>query len=72
MRRSRHTITEPDQAHFITCTIVEWLPVFTRPETMQIIIDCWQYQREQEGLKRYGFVILENNLHLPYSGAPPI
>ena len=63
MGRGRYIITEPGQAHFMTCTIVEWLPVFTRPETMQIIIDCWQYQREQEGLKLYGFVILENHLH---------
>lgn len=30
---------------------------------MQIILDCWQYQREQAGLKLYGYVILENYLH---------
>jgi len=63
MGRSRYVITEPNQPHFMTCTVMEWLPVFTGPETMQIIIDCWQYQREHEGLKLYGFVILENHLH---------
>lgn len=63
MGRSRYTITEPDQAHFMTCTVMEWLPVFTRPETVQIILDCWQYQREHQGLKLYGYVILENHLH---------
>ena len=29
MSRSRYVITEPDKPHFLTCTVVEWLPVFT-------------------------------------------
>jgi REP element-mobilizing transposase RayT len=35
----------------------------TRLETVQIILDCWRYQREHEGLRLYGYVILENHLH---------
>ncbi|MDP3008353.1 MAG: hypothetical protein Q8N30_04695 [Methylococcales bacterium] len=46
MGRSRYTITEADKPHFMTCTVMEWLPVFTRPETVQILLDCWQYQRQ--------------------------
>ncbi len=63
MGRSRYTITEPNQAYFLTCTVLEWLPIFTRPETVQIILDCWTFQRQQQGLKLYGYVILENHLH---------
>jgi len=63
MGRSRYTITEPDKPHFMTCTVVEWLPVFTRPETVQIVLDCWRYQREHEDLRLYGYVVLENHLH---------
>ena len=63
MGRSRYTITEPDKPHFMTCTVMEWLPVFTRPDTVQIVLDCWRYQREHEALKLYGYVILENHLH---------
>ena len=63
MGRSRYTITEPDKPHFMTCTVMEWLPVFTRPETVQIVLDCWRYQREHEGLRLYGYVVLENHLH---------
>ncbi len=33
MGRSRYLITELDKPHFMTCTVLEWLPVFTRPET---------------------------------------
>jgi REP element-mobilizing transposase RayT len=63
MGRSRYTITEADKPHFMTCTVMEWLPVFTRPETVQILLDCWQYQRQHAGLKLYGTVVLENHLH---------
>jgi len=43
--RRRLIITEPDKPHFMTCTVLEWLPVFTRPETFNIIVDCWRYQQ---------------------------
>jgi len=62
MGRSRYTITENDKPHFFTCTVLEWLPVFTRPETVDILLDSWRYQRAQ-GLQLYGYVILENHLH---------
>jgi len=63
MGRSRYTITEPDKPHFMTCMVMEWLPVFTRPETVQIVLDSWRYQKENEGLRLYGYVVLENHLH---------
>jgi len=63
MGRSRYIITEPDKPHFLTCTVVEWLPVFTRPDATQIILDSWQYLRQNDGLRLYGYVILENHLH---------
>ncbi len=47
----------------MTCTVVEWLPVFTRPDAVEILLDCWRYQRENEGLRLYGYVVLENHLH---------
>ena len=48
----------------MTCTVVGWLPVFTRPQTVQIIFDSWSYLRENRGFVLYGYVILENHLHL--------
>jgi len=62
MGRSRYTITEHDKPHFLTCTVLEWLPVFTRTETVDILLNSWRFQREQ-GLKLYGYVIRENHLH---------
>lgn len=56
-------ILEPDKPHFLTCTVVEWLPVFTRPDAVQILLDSWNHQRRHDGLRLYGYVILENHLH---------
>ncbi|MFA7242948.1 MAG: hypothetical protein WC091_22810 [Sulfuricellaceae bacterium] len=63
MGRSRYVILEPDKPHFLTCTVVEWLPVFTRPDSVQILLDCWRHLRANEGLRLFGYVILENHLH---------
>ena len=63
MARSRYIITEPNKPHFLTCTVQEWLPVFTRQDTVKILLDSWLYQRQHQGLKLYGYVILENHIH---------
>jgi len=63
MARSRYQFAEPDRPHFLTCTVVEWLPVFTRQETVQVLLDIWNHQRQQDGLRIHGYVILENHLH---------
>lgn len=63
MARSRYLITEPDQPHFLTCTVMEWLPVFSRPEAVAILLDSWRHMREHEGLQLYGYVVMENHLH---------
>lgn len=63
MTRSRSMILESDKPHFLTCTLVEWLPVFTRPESVRILLDSWSHQRANDGLRIFGYVILENHLH---------
>jgi len=64
MTRSRYRIYEVDQPHFLTCTIVGWLPVFTRQETVDIVLDSWRLLQANGRLTLYGYVILENHLHL--------
>ncbi len=38
MGRSRYVISQPDKPRFLTYTLVEWLPVFTRPEAVDILL----------------------------------
>jgi putative transposase len=62
--RSRYKILELEAPHFITCTIVGWLPVFTRKAYLDIITDSLTFCRQQKGLLIYAYVILDNHLHL--------
>jgi REP element-mobilizing transposase RayT len=64
MTRTRYRIYENEYPYFLTCTIVGWLPVFTRPETVQIIFDSWNYLKREMSFHLYAYVILENHLHL--------
>jgi len=63
MGRSRYKIVDPTLPHFVTCTVLHWVPVFTRPVTVDIILDSLRFL-SKEGLKVYAYVILENHLHL--------
>ncbi|QXI26859.1 REP-associated tyrosine transposase [Pseudomonas vanderleydeniana] len=63
MGRSRYTIIEPDQPHFLTCTVMEWLPLFTRPALVSLLLESWRYQQAYQGLRLHGYVVLENHLH---------
>ena len=64
MGRSRYKIYEPTYPHFVTCTILNWLPIFTRQESVEIIIQSLKHLQKEEDLKLYAYVILENHLHL--------
>ena len=58
-----YTITQQDTPHFVTLTVLHWIPVFTRPQTVEIILDSLRFLM-QEGLKVHAYVVLENHLHL--------
>lgn len=64
MTRSRYRIFERDYPHFMTWTIVGWIPVFTRREAVEIIFDSWRYLQLNCQFQLFGYVILENHLHL--------
>ena len=63
MGRSRYKFTEPDQAHFMTLTVLHWIPVFTRPETVEIVFSSLRHLMA-EGLKLHAYVVLENHIHI--------
>ena len=63
MGRSRYKFVEVDKPHLMTCTVLHWISVFTRPETVCILLDSLSFLINQ-GLKVYGYVILENHIHI--------
>jgi putative transposase len=62
--RSRYKISEVEPPHFLTCTIVNWLPVFTRIKYLEIVTSSLAFCRQQKGLRLHAYVILDNHLHL--------
>ncbi len=64
MTRSRYRIVENKYAHFMTCTMIEWLPVFRNPSCVQIIFDAWNHLRANKGLQILGYVVMPHHLHL--------
>jgi REP element-mobilizing transposase RayT len=64
MTRSRYRIFEREYPYFMTCTVVGWLPVFTRPDAVEILFACWRFLQQRRDFALYGYVILENHLHL--------
>lgn len=64
MGRSRYQIYDEQASHFLTCTVLNWIPLFTRPQTVDIILEAINYRQQEKGWRVYGYVILENHLHL--------
>jgi REP element-mobilizing transposase RayT len=64
MPRNRYRFCGNDAPYFMTLTVNHWLPVFTRPETVEILFNSWCYLRNQHDFHLHGYVVLENHLHL--------
>jgi len=59
-----YKIVNQDGLHFITCTVVGWVDVFTRKIYRDIIIESLAYCISNKGLIVYEYVIISNHLHL--------
>jgi len=64
MGRSRYKIYEPASPHFVTCTVLHWIPLFTRHESVNILLQSLEHLQGTDNLKLFSYVILENHLHL--------
>ena len=64
MTRTRYKIYETEYPYFITSTVNSWLPIFTRQEAADIVLDSWRYLQRERELKLFAYVILENHLHM--------
>ena len=64
MGRSRYKIYEPTHPHFITCAVLNWIPLFTRKESVEILLDSFRYLQRTDNLILYAYVILENHIHI--------
>ncbi len=61
--RSRYQVRETERAHFVTSTIVAWLPVFHSAACCDILAHSLDYCRREKGLRLYVWVIVPDHLH---------
>jgi REP element-mobilizing transposase RayT len=66
--RSRYRINYPDRPHFVTATIIKWLPVFTSSDCCDVVVRALCFARERKGLRIYGWVIMDNRFHAIVAG----
>ena len=57
-------IRDQEKIHFITCTVVDWIDIFTRKIYRDIVIDCFKYCIQNKGMIVYGYVIMSNHIHI--------
>ena len=69
MARSRYRFGDDHYPHYMTNTIVAWLPVFSRPELTKIVLESWGFLQRERGIVILAWVIMENHLH--WIGAGP-
>jgi len=70
MGRSRYKMYEPTHPYFITCTVLNWIPLFTRKESVEILLESFRYLQKADNLKFYAYVMLENHIHSSRSISP--
>jgi len=62
--RSRYKYFHDTSPYFVTCTVVNWIAVFTSPVMFNIVIESLRFLRGTGSLKIFAYVILENHLHM--------
>ena len=69
--RSRYQFVEPDGLYFLSCTIVDWIPVFQSRPYFDIVVNALSFCRANKAMRLYAYVIMENHLHI-VAGAPDL
>jgi putative transposase len=65
MGKSRYkVVTDGGEPYFLTCSVVNWLPVFGNPALAGIVLDSLRFLQAHDRLLLHGYVLMENHLHL--------
>ncbi|WP_417590133.1 REP-associated tyrosine transposase [Owenweeksia hongkongensis] len=59
----------PDGVYFVSFAVVEWLDVFTRNESKDILVDSLRYCQKNKGMEIFAWCIMSNHAHLVFRAA---
>ena len=63
MPRSYRIAHDANYAYFVTCSVVNWLPLFEAPVYRQIVLDSLAYLRDHKATQLNAFVVMSTHLH---------
>ena len=70
MGRDRYKVIDKEnRPYFVTCTVIQWIPLFRHPQIAQVVLDSLRFLHERQRLTNHGFVLMENHLHLLVSSS---
>lgn len=61
---SKYKVHDDAIPHFITCTTIGWIDVFSREEYKRMVVDSLSFCQLHKGLDIHAWVIMTNHLHL--------
>ncbi len=64
MTRSYYKVFDTSYPHFLTCTVVNWIPLFRYPTLLEIVLDTLRFMQADHRLALYAYVIMDTHLHL--------
>ncbi len=64
MTRTRYKTVPDIKTYFVTSTIVDWIPLFSRPELAEIVIESLNFLHNKQRMRIHAYVIMEEHLHL--------
>ena len=59
----RYKIADDVGIHFVTLSVVEWLPVFVSEGACQVLADSLNFCHERKGLRVNAYVIMPTHVH---------
>lgn len=60
----KYKFNDPEGIYFITCTVVHWIDLFTRPELKHVIVDSLRFCQTNKGLRIHGWCLMSSHLHM--------
>ncbi|MCX6137854.1 MAG: hypothetical protein NTV54_10205 [Ignavibacteriales bacterium] len=64
MAPTRYKIYNGEVPHFLTMTVVEWIPLFINPEIVSMVLESLRFVQKDRKMVVYAYVIMEHHLHL--------
>lgn len=63
MPRSRYRIYDNLSPHFLTCTVVAWIPLFNNTDLIDILYATLRFMQKHNRLIIHAYIIMDNHLH---------